>query len=106
MSMSKEEVSFTGFEIVSFAGEARSKLLEALNAAKDGKYADAEALTKEAEESLNEAHNSQTKMLSAEAKGEEVDLGFIMVHAQDHLMTTMLLKDLMNHMIELYKARK
>ncbi|MFD1362372.1 PTS lactose/cellobiose transporter subunit IIA [Lentibacillus salinarum] len=104
--MSKEEISMTGFEIVSFAGEARSKLLEALNAAKEGNYEQAEGLVKDAEESLNEAHKSQTNMLANEAKGEEVELGFIMVHAQDHLMTALLLKDLMVHMIELYKSRK
>ncbi|MFN3633652.1 PTS lactose/cellobiose transporter subunit IIA, partial [Exiguobacterium profundum] len=27
----------------------------------------------------------------------------IMVHGQDHLMTTMLLRDMMQHMIELYR---
>ncbi|MDU2437526.1 MAG: PTS lactose/cellobiose transporter subunit IIA, partial [Staphylococcus epidermidis] len=26
-----------------------------------------------------------------------------MIHGQDHLMTTLLLKDLMKHLIELYK---
>ncbi len=32
--MNKEEVSMVGFEIVAFAGEARSKLLQAVNEAK------------------------------------------------------------------------
>ncbi|WP_161945236.1 PTS lactose/cellobiose transporter subunit IIA, partial [Bacillus cereus] len=48
------------------------------------------------------AHNSQTQILAAEAGGESVELGFIMVHAQDHLMTTLLLSDIVEHLIEIY----
>lgn len=57
---------------------------------------------KEAKESLAEAHNSQTQILATEAGGESVELGFIMVHAQDHLMTTLLLSDIVEHLIEIY----
>ena len=42
-------------------------------------------------------------MIQKEAGGEDLELGFIMVHGQDHLMTTILLKELMKHLIELYK---
>jgi len=101
--MNREEVSMIGFEIVAYAGEARSSLLEALNLAQDGEYEQAERLIEESNETLNKAHNTQTEMLSKEASGETVDLGFTMVHGQDHLMTTMLLKDLISHIIELYK---
>ena len=34
--MNREEVQLLGFEIVAYAGDARSKLLEALTAAKNG----------------------------------------------------------------------
>ena len=91
-----------GFEIVAFAGEARSKLLQAVNEAKKGNLDAAEGLVKEARESLTEAHNSQTQILAAEAGGESIELGFIMVHAQDHLMTTLLLSDIVEHLIDIY----
>ena len=100
--MNKEEVSMVGFEIVAFAGEARSKLLQAVNEAKKSNLDAAEGLVKEAKESLVEAHNAQTQILAAEAGGESVELGFIMVHAQDHLMTTLLLSDIVEHLIEIY----
>ncbi|WP_114167511.1 PTS lactose/cellobiose transporter subunit IIA [Exiguobacterium sp. TNDT2] len=100
--MNKEEVSMVGFEIVAFAGEARSKLLQAVNEAKKGNLDAAEGLVKEAKESLTEAHNSQTQILAAEAGGESIELGFIMVHAQDHLMTTLLLSDIVEHLIDIY----
>lgn len=101
--MDRVEANMIGFEIVAFAGEARTSLLEAINAARDGEYDKAEELIKEADESIKEAHNTQTQMLAQEARGEAVEVGFIMVHGQDHLMTTILLRDLVKHMIELYK---
>ena len=42
--MNREEITLLGFEIVAYAGDARSKFLEALKAAQDGDYAKAEEL--------------------------------------------------------------
>ncbi len=50
--MNREEVQLLGFEIVAYAGDARSKLLEALTAAKNGELDKAEELTEEANEWL------------------------------------------------------
>ena len=47
----------------------------------------------------------QTKILAQEASGEELDIGFIFIHGQDHLMTTLLLRDLIQDFIALYKER-
>ncbi|WP_321385191.1 PTS lactose/cellobiose transporter subunit IIA [uncultured Enterococcus sp.] len=101
--MNKEEAAMVGFEVVAFAGEARSKLMEALSEAEKGNFTEADRLVEEANSSLIEAHKSQTQMLAAEARGEAIEVGFIMVHAQDHLMTTMLLKDTIKHLFNIYK---
>ena len=42
--MNREEVTLLGFEIVAYAGDARSKLLEALKAAEAGDFAKADTL--------------------------------------------------------------
>ncbi|MCB5027939.1 PTS lactose transporter subunit IIA, partial [Streptococcus mutans] len=34
---------------------------------------------------------------------DDIELSVTLMHGQDHLMTTILLKDLMKHLIELYK---
>lgn len=102
-NMNKDEVGMIGFEIVAYAGEARSKLLDALNKAKDGDFDEAERLVAEAEEGIVGAHNAQTDLLAKEASGEEIEYSVIMMHGQDHLMTTILLKDLINHLIGFYK---
>ncbi len=101
--MTKEDVTMIGFEIVAYAGDARTKLLNALQKAQNGEFEETEKLIQEAEECLLQAHKAQTEMIQKEAGGEDVELGFIMVHGQDHLMTTILLKELMKHLIELYK---
>ncbi len=101
--MNRDEMGMIGFEIVAYAGEARSKLLSALKKAESGEYEEAEVLVTEAEESIANAHKAQTDVLAKEATGEDLDFSFIMMHGQDHLMTTILLKDMMHHMIALYK---
>ena len=101
--MNKEEVTMIGFEIVAYAGEARSNLIEAISAARDGDYEKAEELVAEADETIKEAHKTQTDMLAKEAGGEDLELSFIMVHGQDHLMTAQLLRDIVEHLINIYK---
>lgn len=101
--MTKEEVSLIGFEIVAYSGEARSKLLFAIEKAKAKEFEECKKLIDEANESLNDAHKSQTTLLQQEARGENVEIGFITVHAQDHLMTTILLKDIVNNLLDIYR---
>ena len=45
----------------------------------------------------------QTTLLQNYAKGEEIIIEIIMVHAQDHLMTTMTLKEVAERMKLLYQ---
>lgn len=101
--MNREEATLLGFEIVAYAGDARSKLLEALNAAQTGDFDKAEELVKEADNCIVEAHNAQTSLLQKEASGEDIAYSVTMMHGQDHLMTTLVIKDLTKHLIELYK---
>ena len=101
--MNREEVALLGFEIVAYAGDARSKLLEALKAAEKGDFDKADALVEEANACIADAHHAQTILLTKEAAGEDIAYSITMIHGQDHLMTTILLKDLMHHLIELYK---
>ncbi|HER5244479.1 TPA: PTS lactose/cellobiose transporter subunit IIA [Streptococcus pyogenes MGAS3385] len=101
--MNREETTLLGFEIVAYAGDARSKFLEALKAAQEGDYAKAEELIAAGSDCLNDAYNAQTSLLQKEAAGDDLAYSVTLMHGQDHLMTTILLQDLMKHMIELYK---
>lgn len=101
--MNKKDVAMIGFEIVAYSGEARSHLLQALKDAKEQNFENIDSLIEQANESLLMAHKAQTEMLAKEAGGEDVELGFIMVHGQDHLMTTILLKDIIQNLIDVYR---
>lgn len=101
--MTKEEATMIGFEIVAYSGDARSKLLLAIEKAKTKQFNESQALIEQANECLNDAHRAQTELLQLEARGESIEIGFITVHAQDHLMTTILLKDIVNNLMDIYK---
>ena len=99
----KQEISMIGFEIVAYAGDAKTDLIDALDAARNGNFEKAEELHTSAKEALIGAHDTQTKLLSQEAGGSEMDVTFIMVHAQDTLMTTMLMEQQVRFFIDEYK---
>ncbi|MED4071959.1 PTS lactose/cellobiose transporter subunit IIA [Priestia endophytica] len=101
--MTKEDLQMVGFEIVAYAGDARSSLLTLLREVRAGNFENVEAGLANADENLKLAHNAQTKILAEEAKGEDLDVGFIFIHGQDHLMTTLLLRELIQDFIELYQ---
>lgn len=103
--MNKEDLQMLGFEIVAYSGDARSTLLQLLQEVRKGKFDGVDDALKDADENLKLAHNSQTQVLANEASGDNLDIGFIFIHGQDHLMTTLLLRELVQDFIELYKEK-
>ena len=88
--------------LIIHSGEARSYSMEAIAAAKEGKIEEAEGLIVKADEELGIAHNTQTRLIQAEAGGEKIEMSLLMVHAQDHFMTSMTLKDLAKELIDIH----
>ena len=101
--MSKEELEVIVFEIVYTAGAAKGLSYEALGEAEKGNYSKAEELLKEADKSLLEAHNIQTGIIQNEVNGDNMEVSVLFVHAQDHLMTSIEAKSLIECMIRMYK---
>ena len=100
------DIKMTAFEIISYAGDAKSSAYEALEAANQNDHAGYEAKMEEAENKINEAHKVQYAMLQEEAAGQmHAEFSIIVVHAQDHLMTTMATIDLIKELSELYFLR-
>lgn len=87
------------------SGNARSTAIEALRAAKDGDFDEAQRLMDEADQIILASHESQTEMIQAELNGQKVEVGLLMVHAQDHLMNAMTVMDLCKEMIEILKTK-
>ncbi len=92
-------------ELITYSGNARSMAFQALEEAKHGNFEKAEELMAESKNENVKAHNAQSDLLFAEANGNKVEVGILLVHAQDHLMTSMLAIELIQELIILYKEK-
>lgn len=99
--MNKQEITEKGLELVSYSGDARADYLWAIKLAKEGRVEEARIKISEADQMLADAHIAQTELLQEEARGNYSDVTMMMVHGQDHLMTTVLLKDLVTTIVDL-----
>lgn len=93
-------------QIITQGGDARSSCLKAVEKAQADKWEEVETLLQKADASLTKAHQVQTQLIQAEVKGEEVDISLFMIHAQDHLMNALTVKDLSTALIKEIKNRK
>ncbi len=98
--MTDEKYEEIVMSLVGYAGEGRSYAFEALRYARAKNFEDADIAMKKSNEALLEAHHVQTELIQDEINGKPTRLSLLMVHAQDHLMTAMLAKDLIEEMIE------
>lgn len=105
MSETMNESDMTSFGIIASAGDARSFAFQALEAAKSGDFDEAKRLIEESEKASTKAHKAQTDLLFQEMNGEHTEVNVLLVHAQDHLMTSMLALELIKEMIQLYEER-
>ncbi|KAF1297278.1 PTS mannose transporter subunit IIA [Enterococcus sp. JM4C] len=89
--------------LIMYGGNAKSDAMEAIAAAKEGKFDEADQKIADAEASLVEAHHSQTGLLTQEAQGNHMEVTLLTVHSQDHLMTAIAFTDLAKEIIALYR---
>lgn len=91
------------FELILNAGNAKSKAIMAVEAAREFDFENAEIYLKEAEADMRAAHQAQFDMIQQEAGGSPVDVNIILVHAQDHLTMAIMAHDNAEEFINLYK---
>jgi len=90
-------------ELIVNGGNARSRAIEAIKAAKSGEIDKAREKLKESEESLDKAHDVQSNLIQNEAAGNKTEITLLMVHAQDHLMNAMTIKDMAKEFVDMYE---
>lgn len=98
-----EELMEIAFGIITFAGEAKFMTKEALKLAREGKFTEAREKLEEAKNTLNGAHKNQTALITKEANEEKIEMSVVLVHSQDHLMTTMSEISLAEELISMYE---
>lgn len=89
--------------LIMYGGDAKGKAIEAIESAKAGDFDAADGKIEEANESLVTAHQSQTKLLTSEAQGDDVELSLLLIHGQDHLMNAITFIDLAREVIDIHK---
>lgn len=104
--MNKEELQSMSFQLVAHAGEASANFYEAIACAKNGSYEEANEKLELGDKAIIEAHEAQTDLLRAEVAGEDIAFSILLMHAQDHLMTTALLGRMAREFICVYKEMR
>ncbi|MBO0458130.1 PTS lactose/cellobiose transporter subunit IIA [Enterococcus hulanensis] len=89
--------------LIVHGGNAKSYAMEAIQSAKAQQFEEAEKNIGMAKDALVEAHHTQTGLLTAEASGENTEITLLMVHSQDHLMTSIAFTDLAEELVAIYK---
>ena len=85
------------------SGSAKSFAMEAISLAKDGNIKEARDAIDKSTDQLSDVHKLQTDLIQQEAKGNHTEINLFMVHAQDHLMTSMLARDMAREFVDLYE---
>lgn len=101
--MDKTELQNISFQIISYAGNAFSNFYQAVEEARFGNIEKAEQLMKQGDMDMHMAHKAQTDLLNCEANGEELDFSIFLIHAQDHLMTTIMYERIAKQLIAIGK---
>lgn len=94
----------TAFELILHAGNAKGYAMRAIKHAREFRFEEAEKLLLEAEKEKILAHQVQTEMIQKEAGGEHIQVGLIVVHAQDHLNGAMIAYEQAEEFIHLYRC--
>lgn len=101
--MEESALMYSILRLILHSGNTKSDCMEAIQLAKKGDINKAKEKIEMANQSLVEAHHSQTSLLTQEAKGEKVEVTMMLIHAQDHLMNAITFRDIAKEMIELYE---
>ena len=92
-------------QLIQHSGTGRSMVIEAVRQLlEDGDVAAAKAKIAEGGKEIGEAHNIQTAMMTAECDGNPVEKSILLIHAQDHFMTALAVRDMANLMVEMYET--
>ncbi|MFC6171435.1 PTS lactose/cellobiose transporter subunit IIA [Loigolactobacillus jiayinensis] len=89
--------------IMTSSTQAHDLLEQALAAAKIDDFVLAQQQLQAADTALTDAHNAQTTLLTREARGQTVPMTLLLIHAQDHLMSTVTYRDAVSELITLYQ---
>lgn len=93
----------TVMELIINAGESKSCAVQALSQAKQGDWSSASELLEQSTTAVKKAHEVQTDLIGQDEGEGKIPVNLVMVHAQDHIMTAMLARELINELLDVHK---
>lgn len=96
------EVLELAMSLIAGAGDAKSDAMEAIMAAKSGRFEEARASIQKASKALQSTHEIQTQLIRDEMSGKPRETTLLMVHAQDHLTSAQMMRDIAEEITDLY----
>ncbi|MFD1413740.1 PTS lactose/cellobiose transporter subunit IIA [Oceanobacillus jeddahense] len=93
-----EEISF---QIIANVGDTTACYMSAMEEAKQGNIEIARELIQEGERHYHKAHKVHSELIRKIAEGNNIDLNLLLVHAEDQLMNSEVIKMLAEQIIDL-----
>ncbi|KGY13997.1 molecular chaperone TorD [Vibrio tubiashii] len=97
------DLESTVMELIINAGESKSLAMQALSCAKKGEWEEVDQLLMESTAAAKRAHGVQTELIGLDEGQGKVPVNLVMVHAQDHIMTSMLARELIEELINVHR---
>lgn len=101
----KIDLEEMALEIITNVGTARSMYVEAVEAAKTGNFEEAHNLVAEGEKIFVNGHHAHADLVNAKIGVEELQYMFIVMHAEDQLMSAETLKIVCDELIDMLEAK-
>lgn len=103
-----EKIAEQAMTIILYAGNAKASVIEAMNELLEtNDYENAKKKIAEAGKELGKAHEIQTQLLFDEMQGKsDGNVGILMIHAQDHFMNAVTIRDMALLMLEMNERNK
>lgn len=100
-----EKVTEQSMQLILHAGTGRSMVMEAVKELlKDSDIKAAKKKIEAAGKEIGQAHDIQTALMSAECDGEDIEKSILLIHAQDHFMSALVVRDMGQLMVSMYET--
>nr|WKT13894.1 PTS lactose/cellobiose transporter subunit IIA [Borrelia sp. BU AG58] len=100
----EELIDEVSMPVVAYSGEAKSFLREALAHAKIGDYTKSSEIIKESRSSIAKAHEAHRDVIHySTINPDSIKTPFILIHAEDHLMSAISELSIFEELIQVYK---
>lgn len=103
MTNTLERMQEVAFQMIAAVGEAKSLYVEAMYLSREGKFEKAKQKIVDGDAVYQTAHHLHFEVVQKEAEGVELPFSLLLMHAEDQLLTTEVVKLMAEEIIELRK---